>query len=88
MISRDQAIRIAEHAAQERGLRPRILEIWSFEEIPARERLEAVLYGHRLADHWIAYLEQPFLGVQSSLIVAVARDTGNVSYVGPANDEG
>ena len=73
MISRDEAFRIAEDAARAKGIGPRVWNICPFEELPvARPRLCGVDLDHR----WIAYIEQPNIGFQSSPIVAVHRDTG------------
>lgn len=44
--------------------------------------------GPRLQLCWIAYVAQPFHGLHSSIVVLVHRYTGEVLYVGSANDAG
>jgi hypothetical protein len=44
--------------------------------------------GPDLSNCWIAYVDTPLRGLQSSTIVLVSRDTGEVLYAGSANDEG
>jgi hypothetical protein len=41
-----------------------------------------------LEECWIAYVERPVTGLESSWIVLVSRKSGEVVYEGSAGDEG
>lgn len=87
MISRGQARAIAESAILARGMASSICTIWLEEEAMARP--PSIYDGPDLSRCWIAYLENPNPSIhQSSTIVLIDREDGEVRYVGSGNDEG
>lgn len=90
-VSRAAARRIAEnHLAEHRVPRAtgEVREVLAWDEIEFRR---PDVYGYTESfwpSHWIAYLEQKGDALRESLIVAVHRETGDIGYVGGANDEG
>lgn len=80
-ISRERARTIA----QEHLGGGEILGVHSHDEVGCAP---SIFGGPRLDLCWIAYVAQPFRGVKSSIVVLVHRFTGEVLYVGSANDEG
>jgi len=87
MISRGQARAIAESAVLARGMASSIWTIWLEEEVFTRP--PSIYNGLDLSRCWIAYLENPNTSIhQSSTIVLIDREDGEVRYVGSGNDEG
>jgi hypothetical protein len=66
---------------------PAIREFYSLEEIPGRL---PNLYGLKmpLQDCWIAYVNQPLIGLRAATIILINKESGDVVYYGSANDEG
>lgn len=85
MIQRKEAQSIAEAEAKRKGLGTGIRHVDLWDELTGRR---PTLYNIDLSHCWIAYIERPITGLQSSTIVAVDRDFGVVMYAGSANDEG
>lgn len=90
-ISADRAKAIAARYLAEnptQGATGTIQDVRRWSELPWRPPL---VYGKDDAfweRQWLVYLEQPGVGLRSSLIIAIDRFTGEVGYVGSANDEG
>lgn len=89
MITREQAFEIADEARKEHMLGRSVIKVKSWEELGAgAPRLYSTSSMTRNS-LWIAYIEPlQQLGLQSSTIVAIDRETGEVIYHGSANDEG
>lgn len=86
MISREEALSIA--AAE---IITRRLGTGAREALLAHERsgrLPLLYNGPNLADCWIVYAERPLVGLRSSSVVLVSRESGAVLYAGSASDEG
>ena len=89
-ISRESAHRIASSYLQAAGADPdgpwQIREVLSSDEVLR----EPLIYGLTvpLEECWIAYLDSPPIGIQSSRIVLVHKESGVILYSGSAGDEG
>lgn len=86
-ISRDDAYRIATQYLQSLTGQPKARPI---REVLPADQVRLSLYGvsapvERL---WVAYVATPLIGLVSSTVVLVSKDTGEVLYYGSANDEG
>ncbi len=86
VVTREQAYEIAKQDALDNELGFNINKVLLPEEITSSL---PVLYGVPLENCWIAYVKttEP-LGLHSSTIIVVNRESGSVVYRGSANDEG
>lgn len=83
MITRERAHEIATGAAD-----GPIRKVLSLDEITAAK---PCIYGfseETLKEYWIAYVDRPVIGLQSSDVVLVSKEDGRVAYIGDAADEG
>lgn len=89
MISREEAFAIADEVRKERMLGQRVERVLAWHEI-TNPLPSIYLTGSISRDSlWIAYIEPlQLLGLHSSIIVAIDRETGEVVYQGSAGDEG
>jgi hypothetical protein len=79
-IRRETALAIAEAVARDRGLGTRISYVYLLHELPFSW---PVVWDLNLQRAWIAYVEQPLLGLDyPSLIVVIDCDQGDVRYAG------
>ena len=86
VISRDQAYEIAKQDALDNELGFNVNGVFLPEEIASAL---PVIYGVPLENCWVAYIKSPEpLGLRSSIIIIVDRESGEVIYRGSANDEG
>jgi hypothetical protein len=85
MITHEVVLRIAEEEIRVRGLGTGVRHVYLWNDIPFRK---PSVYGPDLSNCWIAYVERPLRGLESSVIVAIDRDSGAVVCAGGANDEG
>lgn len=86
VISRDQAYEIAKQDALDNELGFNVNGVFLPEEITSAL---PVIYGVPLENCWVAYIKSPEpLGLRSSIIIIVDRESGEVIYRGSANDEG
>ena len=89
-IPREQALRIANDYVKkypERGL-TFAQKIFDFEEINFSKPQPYGVPSEEISKAWIAYCEPNFSALQSSLIIVVSKETGEVIYSGSADDEG
>ena len=86
MISREDAAQIALETARANGLGDSLTQVLKLSQVKGRAPL---VYGHDFSASWIAYVDTPdSLCLQSSTIVAIDQETGEVVYFGSAGDEG
>jgi len=86
MLTREQAYEIARKDALAHGLGSEIQAVLLPEEITSSK---PVVYGVKLENCWVAYIEQSGSpSICSSKIVILERKSGNILYRGRANDEG
>lgn len=90
-VSRERARRIAEDHVNNNNVPGATGEVYTVKGWTDMDGRPPLVYGYDedfWRSHWVAYLEQAGMGVRPSLIIAVHRETGTISYVGRANDEG
>lgn len=86
MISRKEATEIAAKAILARGLGTGAHEAQLLDEI---SRAPSIFGGPDLRQCWLVYVERTFSGrIESSRVVLVSMEDGEILYSGSANDEG
>ena len=89
MITREQAIEIADEVRREHMLGRSVTRVNTWEELGTGTPTLYFTGNMTQNSLWIAYIEPlQLFGLQSSTIVAIDRETGEVMYHGSANDEG
>lgn len=90
-VSGERARRIAEEHIEDNNVPGATGKVYAVKGWTEMEGRPPIVYGYDedfWRSHWVAYLDQAGMGVRASLIIAVHRETGAISYVGRANDEG
>jgi hypothetical protein len=90
-ITREQAAAIAaQNLRWRKDVRGyQIRSVLRIEEIKGPQPNPYLPSSQDLHDAWIVYLHDPnCIGLCSSTIMVISRDTGHVSYLGSACDEG
>jgi len=89
-ISRSEAFDIANKYVKtcplEEGVG--IRKIVSIEEIVWRRPCIYNYPDEKMKNYWIAYVNIPKEMISSSTILLISKETGEIIYVGSANDEG
>ena len=85
MISREQARAIGESAALAHGVGSGVHDVQDATQAPGRLNI----YNHPdLSRCWLAYVDRPLIGLCSSVVILIDKESGAVLYAGSANDEG
>lgn len=91
MISRERAREIAlqaisnvERLSEGTG----VSEVLSFEELRGRQLCIYWTSQTPIERSWVVYIERPVLRLESSLVVLISKDDGEILYAGSAGDEG
>lgn len=88
IVTRATAERVALREVRRRNLGHYVAQVLAYDEISWCKPGAAGYGMPDLTNCWIAYVEDGFEGIHSSVIVAVARDSGAVVWAGSACDEG
>ena len=87
MISEEQAYQIAKDHIEANGLGVGVRGV-----SPAAELAGRALFAWRVGDcegHWVAYVDRGRpRAIRDSLVIAIRRSSGEITYVGSAGDEG
>jgi hypothetical protein len=85
VISRDRARAIGESAALAHRLGSGVHDVQDASQATGRLNI----YNRPdLSRCWLAYVDAPFVGLVSAVVILIDKETGAVLYAGSANDEG
>jgi len=88
MIVRELARAIAETEVKARKLGTGVGEVLAFDELAGRSLNMYMVRGDQTRC-WVAYVQREFTGrLESSTVILVDQETGEVVYAGGAGDEG